>query len=202
MNTLSVLASANVYISLASLLVLHLVSREFQPSWRMISEYATGKFKWLITIFFICWGLSSLFAAAVLWPKVDGFAAGLGLILLLIAGIGEIMGGLFDIKHKLHGLSFMLGVPALPIAALLLSYNLAFEHRAATIQLIAHATWISVLLMGLSMAHMFARFKKAGLPVGPEAKAPDTLPAGMVLFSGYANRLLVIVYHLWILSVV
>ncbi len=198
MEIVLIVTQACVLISLLALLLLHFVSREYQPSWRMISEYANGKHKWLITLFFLSWGFSSFFAAILAWSHASGFAAVLGLLLLILAGIGEVMGGLFDIKHKLHGLSFMMGVPALPIAAVLLSYNVESLENASTLKLVSHFTWLSVVLMGISMAHMFAQFKKAGLALGPEAKAPEQLPAGVNLFSGYANRLLVLVYHVWI----
>lgn len=197
METVSLLSLLCASASVLALLLLHFVSTEFQPTWRMISEYANGKHKWLITTFFFGWGLSSFFAALAVWPQSSGAAAVIGCVFLVLAGIGEIMGGLFDIKHKLHGLSFMLGVPALPIAALLISYNCAFTD--GSLKLLAHATWISLVLMGLSMGHMFAQFKKFGLAIGPEAKAPEQLPKGMFVFSGIANRLLVVAYQLWVI---
>lgn len=202
METLTLLCQVSIAISLVALITLHIVSREFQASWRMISEYANGKHKWLITLFFLNWGFSSFFAAAKLWPQTTGIASVVGVLFLLVAGLGEIMGALFDIKHKLHGLSFMLGVPALPIAALLVSYNLDLGTNALQAKIMAHTTWLSLLLMGISMAHMMRQFKKAGLPMGPEAKAPEQLPAGMTLFSGYANRLLVLVYQLWVYLII
>jgi len=56
-------------IALLSLLILHVVSPEFKPSWRMISEYALGKYKFLLTIFFLLWGLSSLLLPVLLWNE-------------------------------------------------------------------------------------------------------------------------------------
>ena len=41
------LVMASGALSLVSLLALHFVSPEYHPSWRMISEYALGKHKWL-----------------------------------------------------------------------------------------------------------------------------------------------------------
>ena len=54
-------------LSVLSLLILHFVSKEFKPSWRMVSEYALGKHKWLITSFFIFWGLSTFSLSFLLW---------------------------------------------------------------------------------------------------------------------------------------
>jgi hypothetical protein len=39
---------------------LHLIKPEFDPSWRLISEYEVGRFGWLMTLAFVCWGGSVL----------------------------------------------------------------------------------------------------------------------------------------------
>ena len=124
MSTLGFLTIASAAMSLLSLIVLHFVSPEFKPSWRMISEYAMGKHKRVLTTFFFCWGLSSIFLSLLLWNKVTTIWGTVGVILLFVSSIGEIMGGLFDVNHKHHGLAFLLGIPTLPAAALLIGYDL------------------------------------------------------------------------------
>ena len=204
-NTIVILALASALLSLTSLLLLHFTSPEFQPSWRMISEYALGKYKWLITSFFLLWGTSSILLAILLWPLVTGTWAVIGVVLLAISGIGEIMGGLFDVKHKLHGLSFLLGVPALPVAALLTTGNIV-QHEAwnADIPLtwyVAHSTWISLVLMGIAMAVMMNGFRKAGVPMEQNAPVPERVPDGVIALAGYTNRLLVLCYIGWLVVV-
>ncbi len=192
-------------LSLLSLLILHFVSPEYKPSWRMISEYALGRHKWLITSFFVLWSLSTFFLVLLLWNQVGGIWARIALILLLVSGIGEFMGGAFDIKHKLHGLAFSLGVPTLPIAALILSYQLirqdTWSIHKSSILYSAHATWISLILMAVTMIVMISGFKKAGIPMGPDIEPPESVPAGVIAVSGYANRILVFCYILWLLVV-
>ena len=39
-------------LSCAALIVLHVVSPEFAPSWRMVSEYANGGYPWLLLLVF------------------------------------------------------------------------------------------------------------------------------------------------------
>jgi hypothetical membrane protein len=189
-------------LALLCLLVLHFLSPEFGPSWRMISEYALGKHKWLITSFFLFWGISSILLAVLLWEAADSTWFKVGVAFLFLSGIGKIMGGLFDIKHKLHGASFALGVPSLPIAAMLLGYSLAelpaFAHSASMIIFASHATWISVVLMGAAMGVMIAGFKKAGIPMGPDIPPPTSVPKGVIALAGYANRLLVLAYLFWV----
>jgi Protein of unknown function (DUF998) len=192
-------------LSLLSLLALHVVSAEFQPSWRMISEYALGQHRWLITAFFILWGISSLLLSLLLWPVVTRWWAVLGVALLLLSGIGEIMGGLFDVKHPWHGLAFGLGVPSLPLAALLIAYNLVaiedWSEQRSTLLIFTHATWISLIVMAIAMAVMFAGFKRAGIEMSANAPPLDRVPEGVTALGGYANRLLVLCYVGWLIVI-
>lgn len=203
MQLLIYLTLISAIFALINLLALHFTSTEFKPSWRMISEYALGKYKILITLFFISWGVSSLLLSVVLYNSVSSTSAIVGVILLAVSGIGEIMGGLFDVKHKLHGLAFLLGIPALPIAALLVSYDLiqfpVWENHSVFLLSIAHGTWISVVLMAFTMMVLFSGFKKAGIPMGKDIEPPAVLPKGVIALNGYANRLLVVVYIGWII---
>lgn len=45
--------------SLLSLVALHVLSPEFDPSWRMVSEYALGSYSWVLALMFITQALSS-----------------------------------------------------------------------------------------------------------------------------------------------
>ena len=192
-------------LSLLCLLALHVVSPEFQPSWRMISEYALGRHKWLITAFFFLWGTTSLLLSLLLWNAVTTWWGLLGVALLLISACGEILGGLFDVKHKGHGLAFALGVPSLPIAALLIGYDLTgaegWSSHAGAILLSAHATWISLIVMAVAMGVMFAGFKKAGIAMDQNAEPPERVPDGVVALGGYANRLLIVCYVGWLMVI-
>lgn len=203
MDTLALATIVCGIASLLCLLTLHFVSPEFKPSWRMISEYALGKHKWLITSFFLLWGISSLLLAVLLWDSVTGIWARAGLIMLLISAVGEIMGGLFDVKHKLHGMAFALGVPTLPLAALLISYSLARTEGWNVCKSLlvnsAHATWISLVLMSLAMGVMMAGFKKAGIPMNKDSVPPEKVPEGVIALAGYANRFLILCYVGWLL---
>lgn len=192
-------------LALLCLAALHVVSPEFNPSWRMISEYALGQHAWLITAFFLLWGLSTALLSGLLWNVVTGPWAMVGVLLLVISATGAAMGGLFDVKHKLHGLAFMLGVPALPIAALLLGYHLSgrelWAPYSGTILLVSHAPWIGAVLMAVAMAVMLTGFQKAGMPMGPDIPAPEHVPPGVIALAGYTNRLLVVCYVGWLLTV-
>lgn len=204
-NLLAQLTLLSGGLSLLCLLALHFASPEFGPSWRMVSEYALGRFKPLLLAFFVLWGVASLLLALVLWNEVTGFWARAGVMLLVVSAVGEIMGGVFDVKHKLHGLAFGIGVPSFPIAALLIGHHLAaqapWNTHAGVILGLSHAAWVSVALMGIAMAVMFSGFRRAGVPVGPDVPAPTRVPPGVVALGGYANRLLVLVDIGWLLLI-
>ena len=202
METLTALVIVLSVLSLLSLLILHFVSPEFKPSWRMISEYALGKHKWLITAFFIFWGLASMLLAFLLWHVVSSLWSQIGVVLVLISGVGAMMGGWFDVKHKHHGLAFLLGIPTLPIGALLISYHLIgfekWQSNQSSLMISTHSTWISFVLMAISMVILMSGYKKTGLPMGPGVEPPKELPEGVIGVNGYFNRLLVVCYILWL----
>lgn len=189
-------------LALLLLLALHVLSPEFSPSWRMISEYALGRHNALLTAFFLLWGLATLLLATLLWSSATSVWAKVGIVLLFVSAVGEIMGGLFDVRHKLHGLAFMLGVPCVPVAALLIGHHLAgkqgWDSHGGLILVASHATWVSTVAMGIAMAVMFAGFRKAGVALGPDVAAPSALPDGVIALGGYANRLLVVCYVGWL----
>ena len=201
MKNISLLANSTIVlgaVSILSLVILHIVSSEFKPGFRMVSEYALGKHKWLLTVFFLCWGLCSISSGFVLWNVVTSGWAKLGVILLFVTGIGAIMGGLFDVNHKLHGLSFGIGVPFLPIGALLISYHLiqksGWEQHSSALLFSAHSIWISVIFLAVTMFLLFSSLKATGIVYGPDSPPFTELPNGVIGINGWANRLLVICY--------
>jgi hypothetical protein len=191
-------------MSLLCLLLLHFLSPEYDPSWRMISEYALGKYKALLTAFFVLSAVGTMMLPFLLWNETAGLWPKVGLVLVFLSGVGSLMGGLFDLKHPLHGTAFALGVPTIMVGALLVSYHLVkrsdwAQYSTGTL-LTAHAIWISLVLMGVSMAVMMNGFKQAGVPMGPGATPPDVVPPGVVAVAGYFNRLLVVCNTAWIMA--
>jgi hypothetical protein len=192
-------AVLSVTVSCASLVLLHVLSPEFAPSWRMVSEYANGRYHWLLTFVFGWWALSSFALLAALWPASATTLGKLGLLFLLLAGIGQAMGALFDVNHQLHGLAAMIGIPSLCVAAVLLNLALA-RHPGieAPPQWAAHLPWISFALMIGALMLLFSALKSAGVEVGPQAQPLKELPAGVSGYVGWANRLLFAASYLWI----
>jgi len=204
MKNITLLAEGTILlgsISILSLIILHFVSSEFKPSFRMVSEYSLGNYKWLLTIFFICWGLCNIFSGLMLWNIVTTSWAKFGVILLFVTGIGAIMGGLFDVQHKLHGLSFGIGVPFLPIGALIITYHLLkkveWQGSSSVLLFSSHAIWISLIFLAGSMFLLFSSLKSTGISYGPDSPPFTELPKGVIGINGWANRLLVLCYLIY-----
>ena len=202
---LSIATIVTALLSILCFLILHFVSPEFEPSWRMASEYALGNHKWLITLFFVFWGISSGCLAFVLWNVVSTKLGKAGVILLFISGIGEALAAVFDVKHSLHGFAGLLGIPMLPIAALLITYHLKskelWRDHKISLLLSAHSTWLSLVLMIVTMIVMIIGFQNAGIEFKEGSEPPKFVPEGVIAIGGYANRILILTYILWLIIV-
>ena len=204
-STSSLLAigmSAAVLILLVSL---HFLSPEFNPAWRMVSEYANGKYSMILSVMFFLWGAASWALAYMLWPHLQTTAGKIGLFFLVLAGIGEAMAAVFDINHKLHSLSAMIGIPSFSIAAMLISVALVrtepWSIARTSLLWTANLTWVSILLMGIAFAVMMATYAQAGGDMSASAEVVTTLPEGVIALVGWANRFLIVVYCEWVMTV-
>ena len=175
--------------SLVFLAVLHILSPEFDPSWRMVSEYALGSYGWELFLMFITWALSCVALFFAIKSQVATVGGKIGLGFLLLAAVGMSMGGLFDVNHDLHGLAAMIGIPSLPIGAILISVSLGRNPSWTPSQRVlvwtAILTWVSLVAMNIGI---FTGFSPTG-EINPGA------------WLGWANRLLIIAYDIWLMAV-
>src|SRR6266536_807487 len=72
---LSIAAAAAVLLLLASL---HVLSPEFDPSWRVVSEYANGRYGWVLSLMFAAWAVSSWALVFTIRSQVTTRAGKLG----------------------------------------------------------------------------------------------------------------------------
>lgn len=120
------LAIATSVITLLLLASLHILSQEFDPSWRMVSEYANGRYGWVLSLMFASWAVSSWALAFAIWSQVKTRAGKIGLVLLVSAGVGEVTASVFDINHPpFHDMAGYIGILCLPVAAMLISLSLS-----------------------------------------------------------------------------
>lgn len=196
---LAIAAGAAVILLLASL---HVLSPEFDPSWRMVSEYANGQYGWVLSLMFLSWAVSSWALAFVVWSQVKTTGGRIGLVFLVAAGVGEAMASVFDINHNLHGLAGIIGIGSLPIAAMLISASLgriqAWSEARKSLRSTANLTWMSVVLLAATFAILIVTYTRAG---GEMTSEVTVLPPGAIALVGWANRILVVVYCLWVMTV-
>ncbi len=189
---LAIAASGAVLLLLASL---HVLSPEFDPSRRVVSEYANGRYGWVLSLMFASWALSSWALAVAVWSQLNTIGGKVGLALLVAAGVGEGMATVFDIKHPLHNLAGIIGVSSLPMAAMLISLSLGRTEAWSAVKRVilwtANLTWISLVLMLTALIIMIRGRTGAGHAMSP----------GSIAVVGWANRLVVVVYCMWLVTV-
>jgi hypothetical protein len=188
----AIAAAGAVLLLLAGL---HVLSPEFDPSWRVVSEYANGRYGWVLSVMFVFWALSSWALAVSLWSQLNGIGGKIALGFLIAAGVGEAMASVFDINHPLHGLAGMIGVLSLPAAAMLISLRLgrtqAWSGARNVLLVLANLTWVSLVLMVAALIIMMSGYTWSGNKLTPD----------VIAVVGWANRLLVVVYCLWAITV-
>jgi amino acid transporter len=98
-----------------------------------------------------------------------------------------------------------LGIPTFVIACLLISYHLKnkyeWNENKKTLLLSAHLTWMSLVLVMITMIVMIVGFKNAGIAIGPGQKPPTSVPDGVIAIVGYANRILIVAFIYWLILV-
>ena len=171
----------------------------------MVSEYAFGHYGWVLSLMFLAWGTSSWALAVAIWSQVQTKFGKVGLWLLVVAGIGEALASVFDVTHYTgHAIAGLLGVAGFPVAALLVSVSLgrteAWSSTKRALLWIANLSWISVLLLAATLVLMAVQLAKANGGQLPR-HAPKSLPPGVLGLNGWANRLIVASYCLWVFVV-
>ncbi|HXM56557.1 MAG TPA: DUF998 domain-containing protein, partial [Candidatus Dormibacteraeota bacterium] len=122
------IAMAATALALALLAALHVFSPEFSPAWRMVSEYANGRYPSVLSAMFVAYGLSSLALAFAIRSQLRTRSGRIGLAALVASGAGQAAAAAFDVNQPaLHELAGVLGIAALPIGAVLISRTLARE---------------------------------------------------------------------------
>ena len=197
------LAAGSAVATILLLAGLHALSPEFDPSWRVVSEYANGRYGWVLSLMFGAWALSSWALAVALWPQLKNRMGRIGLYLLLASGVGEAMASIFDINHPLHDLAGAIGVPTMPIAASLISVSLGRVRPRLTLAprksllWTSNLIWISLILFVATMVILIVTLHQSGGHMGPRL---TQLPPGVIALDGWANRLYVVSCCLWAIT--
>jgi hypothetical protein len=166
----------------------------------MISRYALGPYGWLMALCFAAWAAATALVFVALAPRTSSGLDRVGQTLLLAASVGLAMAARFPMdpvgtprsdmsfSGKIHGIAFLVGVPALVLAVSTLSLSLARygSHAAMPLAFLSAAIWLSLIGM-----------IAIGAMVGPDHGPNPQVPW---LF-GWVNRLLMVAYSLWLIVV-
>ncbi len=186
-------------VSLITLAALHILKPDLHPSRTMISQYALGPYGWVMALCFAAFGVASGSLAVAMVPAVRSLGGRIGIALLLTAAVGLVMAARFPMdpestppaqmsrSGRMHGVAFLLGVPSMVLAVLVLSFALdgQVSYAGWMLKTVAAVIWISLIVMIGIM-----------LRVGP-GKPPD--PNGPERFVGVPNRLLMVAYAVWLM---
>ena len=194
------LSIAATLLFLVLLLALHIIEPQFAPSWRLVSEYATGSYGWVMTLAFLCMACACVTLCIAMRPHIVTRAGKIGLGFLVATAVGLAMAAAFPIDPitappgagtvhgMLHGVATIIGLPSLPIAALLLARSLlrnpAWETAKRGLFITAHATWVSLAVMIVLLA----------------VQLPHAGGFGPSVWVGWTNRLVMVVYSGWLLT--
>ncbi len=192
------LAFAWAAIFLILLVSLHVFEPQFNPSWRMISEYELGQYGWMMQLGFFCLGLSCAAMLVALWRYVGTRSGRIGLALLAAVGIIGAGAGVFITDaitspatfsgnmHTVCGLIFIFGFP---IAVTLIGRSLARDPAFASMGLhllgLTAMVWIGFLAFILSLIIF----------------VPINGGFGPNVLIGWPDRLMAITYAAWLVMI-
>lgn len=71
--------------------ILHVLEPEYDPSWRMISEYSLGRYGWVMRLAFVTMAISPAATCVALWPFGGAWTIGLAAV-----GVGALGAAFID----------------------------------------------------------------------------------------------------------
>jgi hypothetical protein len=167
--------------------------------WHTISEWAIGKYGWVMQAAFITSGLSYLFLFLSIKSEVSGRLGKTGLVLLFLCFLGTIIVGLFvtdpyppDFRIAttlIHTIGGTLAMLLLPFAAIFLNRNLA-RHNNYFFAAKNILKWTAFLPL-IAFIGFIIHLNLYVIPLG-ENSVGENVPIG------YPPRFMFLVYHIWL----
>jgi hypothetical protein len=199
-SLLSIAAIVFAALFILILAVLHLLKPEFDPKWRMISEYEIGKHGTLMQGAFFAWAASVLFMMIVAWRFIGSEGGIIGWVLFLIIVMALVGAGIFKTNaitdnstsrdSTIHTLCGSIVILTFPIAASLVAGNLVqspfwASYKASVI--------LFTILNWLGMIGFFASI------IWSRRKDPSAGRVGPKVLLGWPNRIMVVIYNVWVI---
>jgi len=177
-----------IYAAVA-LLTLHFLRPDYAPASNFISNYAVGRYGWVMTTWFLAMSCGLLALAAGLHTSgLRSITARLGMFLLLVAAVGLVVSAVFptDIpgapstrSGAIHDQSFLVNVGSIFMASILLSASFGTHPAWRSFR---GTAWILTVLIFAGFVIQFLTLHK-GMPYG------------------LANRFFVLVLLTWLFGV-
>lgn len=193
-------ATALVLLFLVLLILLHFLEPEFDPSWRMISEYELGQFGWMMRLAFFAWGASILLLTSALWRSLRKTSGRIGSWWMLLIGVVIIGAGIFktnpitgaaaNLDNTLHTICGGITILTFPIASSLVGRSLRRTNEP-----LKRLILVMALLVWIGMVSYF------GSIIISVAINPAAAKGGPEVYQGWPNRFMVATYAAWIVIV-
>ena len=182
----SLAAVALVMVCLCGMVLLHIVRTDLDPVRQVMSEYANGRFGFLMTAVFYAIGLASIALGVRLGRAMAGGALVVATrILLVLGGLGLVLAGVFEvgrpavpdtIEEIIHSYATMVAFTLIIVAMVLFAVSCRRDPRWTGFVWIAWGLAVTAAVAGA-----FSPF------------------AGLTTWSGLAQRLLGLAVVAWLL---
>ena len=180
------------------LILLHFLKPEFDPKWRMISEYEIGKYGWLMRIAFFSWGLSTLTVLLMILKIGNGsylIYTWLSILVLALFGAGifktdPIMETKKNIVNTIHTVCGSVVILTFPILATIICVR--YLRLSAM-----NEPGILIVFTVLAWVAQFGFFSSISIS---QKKDPKAGRVGPTIYLGWPNRIMVLIYALWLVT--
>lgn len=177
-----------VAVACGLVVLLHALEPEFDPSWRMLSEYALGRYGIVMRLAFLAAGTSVIASAIGLWSAAG--AASLGLVVVALGPLGAVFidtdpittpSSEMSAHGKLHAALGALFILGFPLAATVAAIGAA-EANGPLLVGASVVPWLALAwFLGRNLRH--ARVDGRG---GPDVRV------------GWPNRVSMLTYMGWV----
>jgi hypothetical protein len=197
----ALLAFAGAATFAVLLAALHFLKPGLDPSWHFISEYAIGRYGWVMVLAFLSLALGYVGLFVAIRSHLQTVAGRIGLALLLVSALGLTVAAVFTTdpitvsedavttEGTLHNLGGTLGI-AMPFAAALIGWKLARNPAWSSAKRpILWATGLALVAFVVSFVSLGVMASQSGGEFGPE------------VLVGWPNRFEVLAYSAWLMVV-
>ena len=198
-RTAALVAIAGAVAFAVLLASLHLIKPELDPSWHFISEYAIGRYGWMMVLAFLSLALGYVGLFVAIRSQLRTITGRIGLALLLVSALGLTIAAIFTTdsitvskdavttEGTLHNLGGTLGI-SMPFAAALVGWKLARNPAWSSAKRhLLWATGLALVAFVVSFVSLVVMLSQSNGNFGPD------------VFVGWPNRIEIVAYSVWLM---